>query len=429
MGKKVVILGAGISGLSTGYHLKLKGIDSLILERNESYGGLCDNFTIDGFRFDKFVHFSFTKNKYVMNLFKQSTDYYEHPPLSSNYYKGVWLKHPVQNNLYPLPAKEKVKIIMDFINSPKYEKIKNYQEWLRASYGVYFSENFPEVYTRKYWTVEAKKMNTDWISNRMYRPSLEEILYGAMSQETPNVYYASEMRYPKKGGYKSFLGYIRNFNNIEFNKEVVKIDLKNKIIFLSDGTTEKYDILVSSIPLPEIIKMSLNVPQEILQASQKLSFTSGALVSLGLKKIKPTKDLWLYFYDEDIFPARIYFPHLKSPDNVPEGYYSLQAETYFSAYKPLNMDDTAILDKTIKQLSDVGLFDKEDVIVKDIRKEKYANIIYDHNIHESRKTIHNFLKSNNIFYVGRFGQWAYLWSDQSLVSGKIVADKISKIFV
>lgn len=307
MGKKIVILGAGISGLSTGYHLKLKGIDSLVLEKNESYGGLCDNFTIGGFRFDKFVHFSFTKNKYVMDLFKQSTDYYEHPPLSSNYYRGIWLKHPVQNNLYPLPTNEKVKIIMDFINSPKYEKIKNYEEWLRASYGVYFSKNFPEVYTRKYWTVEAKKMNTDWISNRMYRPSLEEILYGAMSQETPNVYYASEMRYPKKGGYKSFLSFIRRFNNIEFNKEVVKIDLKNKIIFLSNGTTEKYDILVSSIPLPEIVKMSLNVPKEILQASQKLSFTSGALVSLGLKKLDQLKTYGFIFMTKTFFQHEYIF--------------------------------------------------------------------------------------------------------------------------
>ena len=71
-------------------------------------------------------------------------------------------------------------------------------------------------------------MNTSWIENRMYRPKLEEVLYGAMSEDTPTVYYASEMRYPKKGGYKSFLKYMADFNNIEFNKEVVKIDNNNK---------------------------------------------------------------------------------------------------------------------------------------------------------------------------------------------------------
>lgn len=52
-----LILGAGISGLAAGQKLKEEGKNFLILEKNNSYGGLCDNFEIDGFRFDRFVHF------------------------------------------------------------------------------------------------------------------------------------------------------------------------------------------------------------------------------------------------------------------------------------------------------------------------------------------------------------------------------------
>ena len=427
MMNKIVILGAGVSGLSSGYHLKLKGIDSLIFEKNQSYGGLCDNFTIDGFRFDKFVHFSHTQNNYVLKLFSQSSDYYSYIPKSSNYYHGIWLKHPAQNNLYPLNVSEKVKIIIDFINSPKYNQPKNYEEWLRSAFGVYFSRNFPEVYTRKYWTLEAKDLNTSWIENRMYRPKLEEVLYGAMSEDTPTVYYADEMRYPKKGGYKSFLKYMTDFNNIEFNKEVVKIDINNKKIYFQDNTSENYDVLISSIPLPELINMISYIPEEVLQASQMLSFTSGYLVSLGLKRVKSMENLWLYIYDEDILTSRVYFPHLKSPDNVPENFSSLQAEIYFSNFKPLNIDENEIMENTIQQLISIGLFSSEDIIVKDIRQEKYANVIYDHNIQKARKNVHDFLKQQGIFYIGRFGEWAYLWSDQSLISGKIAADKIIKI--
>ncbi|MGB4701096.1 MAG: FAD-dependent oxidoreductase [Syntrophomonadaceae bacterium] len=381
MPNKIVILGAGVSGLSAGYHLKLKGIDSLIFEKNQSYGGLCDNFTIDDFRFDKFVHFSHTRNNYVLELFSQSSDYYSYSPKASNYYHGIWLKHPVQTNLYPLDASEKVRIILDFLSAPKYNQPKNYEEWLRSVYGVYFSKNFPEVYTRKYWTLEAKYLNTSWIENRMYKPKVEEVLYGAMAEDTKIFYYASEMRYPKKGGYKSFLKYIADFNNIQFNKEVVKIDINNKKIYFQDNTSEKYDILISSLPLPELIRMVSYVPEEVMHASQMLSFTSGYLVSLGLKKVRSMENLWLYLYDEDILPSRIYFPHLKSPDNVPENLSSLQAEIYFSNFKPLNMDENEILENTIQQLISIGLFSNEDIIVKDIRQEKYANVIYDHHIH------------------------------------------------
>ena len=126
-------------------------------------------------------------------------------------------------------------------------------------------------------------------------------------------------------------------------------------------------------------------------------------------------------------PSRIYFPHLKSPDNVPENLSSLQAEIYFSNFKPLNIDENELMENTIQQLISIGLFNNEDIIVKDIRQEKYANVIYDHNIQKARKIVHDFLKKQDIFYIGRFGEWAYLWSDQSLMSGKIAADKIFKI--
>ena len=64
-----LIIGAGIAGIASGYELKNNNIDSIILEKNKTWGGLLDNFTIEGFRFDKFVHLSFAKDDYVNNIF------------------------------------------------------------------------------------------------------------------------------------------------------------------------------------------------------------------------------------------------------------------------------------------------------------------------------------------------------------------------
>ena len=55
-----IVLGAGIAGISASYHLKQKGISSTIYEKDSDWGGLCGFFEIDGFRFDRFVHFTFT---------------------------------------------------------------------------------------------------------------------------------------------------------------------------------------------------------------------------------------------------------------------------------------------------------------------------------------------------------------------------------
>jgi protoporphyrinogen oxidase len=422
-----IILGAGIAGITASYELNQNNISSIILEKNNSWGGLLDNFTINGFRFDKFIHLSFTEDNYVNNIFLKTT-LIKHKPLSSNYYKRTWLKHPAQNNLFPLSNKEKELILNDFINRKEknIDEIKNYEEWLRIQYGDYFAENFPMLYTEKYWTLQAKNLETKWVGNRMYKPTFEEVRKGCESDITPNTYYAKEMRYPQKGGYKTFLKPLIEASTILTNNKIVSIDIENKSIYIENGDIYPFDNLISSLPLPEICQLIKNIPKKVMAASKKLNFTSGYLISLGFNKPDIADKLWFYIYDKEILPARVYSPSLKSPDNAPTGCSSLQAELYFNKGNKLNKSDNEILEDTIEKFVEMGLFNKEDLIVKDIRTEKYANVIFDHFIYENRKIVLDFLSANNIISIGRFGEWDYFWSDQSMLSGRNGAHRLIK---
>ena len=420
-----LILGAGISGIAAAYELKKNKLDALILEKNKSWGGLLDNFTIDGFRFDKFIHLSFAKDDYVNDIFYK-TPFIKHNPLSHNYYKGTWLKHPAQNNLFPLDQGEKNLILKDFKKRPekKFSEIKNYEEWLRVQYGDYFTENFPMVYTKKYWTIKANELETKWVGNRLYKPTIEEVEKGCLTDITPNTYYAKEMRYPKQGGYKSFLNPMVDEVTIKTNSNVASINLNKKKVVLSNKKTFIFNNLISSLPLPEICKLIVNIPAVVLNASEKLNYTSGYIVSLGFNKRNIADKLWFYIYDKDILPARVYSPSLKSPDNAPEGCSSLQAEIYFNKGEKFNKSDSDVLQETIEKFIQMGLFKEEDLILKDIRTEKYANVIFDHHIYENRKIVLDYLEKNDIISVGRFGEWDYFWSDQSLLSGRSGALKL-----
>lgn len=416
---EVLILGAGMAGLSAAWHSRQYKRDTLILESRNRWGGLLDHFVIDGFRFDRGVHLAFSSHEEYLDLLKK-TDHFIHYPQPYNYEAGRWLKHPVQNNLFFLPVEEKVEALKSFIERPKSGKIKNYRQWLTGQYGEYIADRFPVRYTKKYWTVSADKLSTDWIGNRLYRPKLDEVLYGAMTDQTPSTYYLPEMYYPKSGGYRSFLNPLREGLAIRTGKKVTQVNSKHKYVECADGSREYYEYLVSSLPLPELITMLDGVPAIIKDNAAGLWATSVALVSLALGKPQAGEHLWFYIYDQGILPARVHAPHLKSGDNVPTGCSSLQFEIYFSRHAPLELSSEELTEHVVSAAVKMNLFTLQELICSDFRVLPYAFVAFDHKMIKRRDMLLQHLKEREIISIGRFGEWDYLWADQCFMSGKKV---------
>lgn len=418
MNNNTIILGAGISGLGAAYSLRQKGETPLVLEKNETYGGLCGCFTIDGFTFDRFVHLSFAKDERVLNIFNTSAKrIITHIPNPYNIYNRKWIKHPAQNNLYPLSAEEKSLIIKDFLSRPnnvETDKIDNYEQWLRIQFGNYFAEHFPMKYTKKYWMCEAKELETRWVGQRIYQPSVEEVIKGSQTADTPVTYYAKEMRYPASGGYRQFFSLLAEGTDIRYGKEVTNIDTTKKTVKTSDNTTYHFTRLISTLPLNLYPSLMPGMPEDIKTAARMLKATSGYHVSIALKTKDIPPYLWWYIYDEDILAARVYSPSLKSPNNAPEGCSSLQMEVYCAENA---FTEQELKERTVGKLIEIGIIKEEDILFTHIGFEAYANVIFDKNIYVCREKVRKYLISQGIEPIGRFGEWGYLWSDQSLLSG------------
>ncbi len=423
--ESIFILGAGVTGLTSSYLLKDK-YKLTILEKKDCLGGLCKSFEIDGFYFDYGAHAAFTKNIRVKKLLEKNVQYDVSISKAMNYKKEKWIKQPVQNNLYPLEIDEKIKIIKDFLLRQDDGNYCSYADWLEKKYGKYFADNYPRLYTKKYWTVKPEVLETKWIGPRMYTPSIEEVLLGSYVEETPDVHYAGEIRYPNKGGFGQFLNRISNIEGVIYNVEIDEINPLEKYLCYN-GEKMKYDRLISTIPLPEIIEKINNVPQAVRSAANNLNYTSLVVVSLGIsrKSIIPNGAKCFYVYDEDMLISRAYSTSAYGSNNAPDGCSTLQAEVYFSKFKPLNMSLEDIKDRVIQEFTELNLIQKEDIVVSDVRMEKYANIVFTPNIYENRKIVHDYLDSCDIYYAGRFGEWDYLWSDQSVLSGMKIADTLS----
>jgi hypothetical protein len=52
----------------------------------------------------------------------------------------------------------------------------------------------------------------------------------------------------------------------------------------------------------------------------------------------------------------------------------------------------------------------------------YANVIFDLERAAALKTVHEYLDDVGIAYCGRYGDWGYMWTDESLISGERAAE-------
>ena len=253
------------------------------------------------------------------------------------------------------------------------------------------------------------------------------MLRGALSDEFYNINYISSVRYPQTGGFQSFLKDLQEEAKINYGFEMAEIDVKKKKVIFRNGFERYYEVLVSTIPLPILVQCIRDCPAEIREAAARLACTSVVLVNLGVKRENLANSHWFYIYNEEILPCRVHFPSEYSAHNAPPGTGSIQAEVYYSRYRPLAMSLENVLEKTIQDLITIGVIAKDDKIPLAVCHDiKHAQVLYHRQHAKNRRAVLGYLEEHEIYCIGRYGEWAYLWSDQSILSGKRLAERLVK---
>ena len=430
---EVAILGAGMAGYGAAHRLQGEGVRPVVFEQRPSHGGHTASYTTKaGFTFDEGPHISFTNDSEVQEIFAEAVGH-EYEALEvefNNYWKGRWIKHPVQTNLNGLPRDLVIEVLKDYFaayHSPADPaSMETFADWLRASYGRTFAENFPMVYGKKYHTADAEEMTTDWLGPRLYQPDPDEVLFGTLVRDTPDVHYVRECRYPTEGGFASYLSRFPDLAELRTGRRVVAVDPARGLVRFADGSAVAAERIVSSLPLPELVPMIEGVPDDVAEASRRLACTTCVVVNLGVAR-EDLSDVHVnYFYDPDISFARVSYPHMLSPRNTPPGHGSIQAEVYFSEkYKPLRQEASELVPVVIRDLQRCGVLrDGDELVEAHALRIPYANVIFDRDRPSAVATVHGFLDDVGIDYCGRYGEWDHIWTDQAFRSGQRAAERV-----
>lgn len=428
---EICVLGTGMAGWGAAYAATQLGKRPILFDKRGHIGGHTASYVYEGgkYTFDEGPHVSFTKDERVRKILADAVGgkYEVLQTKVNNHWKGHWIKHPAQTNLYGLPPELVIKIIGDYVEAKQRppREIRNYEDWLRASFGDTFAETFPMEYTVKYHTTTASNMSTDWIGPRLYQAKLDEILRGALVPATADVHYIDGFRYPTHGGFVSYLKPFMDANQVNLGHEAVSVDPRRKVVRFGNGASVEYSTLVSSVPLPDFVPTIEGTPKDVLDAAARLACTEVVIVNLVVNRADLIDAHWTYFYDRDFFFTRLSTPHLQSPHNVPPGCGSIQAECYYSKkYRPLDRKPDDCIEPVIADLKRCGILrEGDEIMFRNTMHLRYANVIFDLERAEAVKTVHGYLDDLGIGYCGRYGEWIYSWTDESFLSGERAAQK------
>ncbi|MFN9992513.1 MAG: protoporphyrinogen/coproporphyrinogen oxidase, partial [Phycisphaerales bacterium] len=270
---RIVILGAGPTGLGAGYRLKELGYeDFIIVDRHPYIGGLAHSFTDDkGFTWDIGGHVMFSHYKYYDECFDRlmGSEFTLNNRESWVRMFDRWVPYPFQNNVRYLPTDAAYECLSGLIKAQtgrgavkSAADARNFGEFIDAVFGEGIAKHFMRPYNFKVWAYEPEAMNKQWIGERVAVIDIDRALKNVMLGTDdfgwgPN----NQFKFPLKGGtgefYRRFgpvLGLTDDGretpgSHIKMNKRVKSIDADRKVIAFDDGSSERYDTLISTMPL------------------------------------------------------------------------------------------------------------------------------------------------------------------------------------
>ena len=417
--KKILIIGAGITGLSTAYFLKKK---STILEIEKEPGGYCKTIKKDGFIWDYSGHYLHFKSSFVpklMKVFFNRKELLKVKKKTKIFIKDKYIDYPYQQNFYKSSFRDLIVGSISYIFRSRKLKSSNLKNQLLKNYGKFICENFLFPYNEKLYRCNLKKLHPESFGRYLPKINFINIINSIIFKKSITSYNDSFI-VPKKGIFeliKKFLYRVKNKHKILYNAKIRKIDVNKKMIYFQNKSKIKYDVLVNTSPLPVFLKLINKKNIKEYSTNTILTF------NLGFKEKKIPNFHWTYF------PERKYVFHRVGCYSkiYKNKYSSLFVEVSTNGKKKIN--NQMILDKILNQLEQIKIIQsKKNLISYSIIKMKPAYVHVRNKTESSINDLRTQLLKKNIFLVGRYALWKYSSIEDNILESRKISNQINDIY-
>lgn len=437
----IVIVGGGPTGLGAAWRLaELGSTDWLLVETAGYAGGLAASFVDpQGFTWDIGGHVQFSHYDYferAMEDFLGPRGWLNHERESWVWMRDRFIPYPFQYNIHRLPPDDLEKCLTGLrriAGARGKPQLQDFGQWMEATFGTGITDVFMGPYNRKVWAFPPEMMNAAWVGERVAVTDLDRVLRNIASGVDdvswgPN----NTFRFPKRGGtgaiWSACAAQLPN-EKLAFNTTVVRIALDRHEVETADGRVLRYEHLISTLPLTDLIKLS-GAGQFASVAERDLLSSSTNIVGLGMMgRPRPQlkKKCWMYFPEDDCPFYRVTVFSNYSPDNVPDitRHWSLMLEVSESPLKPVAQE--TLVEDVIQGALNTRLIERRGDIASIWRyRARYGYPVPSLDRDEVLAEIIPYFEERDVYSRGRFGMWKYEVSNQdhSFMQGVEVVERL-----
>ena len=427
-----LIIGAGLTGLSTAYHLQqAQGATYDLYEQHATVGGLTRSVQEKGFTFDYTGHFLHSNNEYFSSLLNKLFLAQELQSIKRNAYVFThknFIPYPFQTHITQLPLEVACECIETFVKRSQKTAPKNFKQWLLQAFGKGMCKHFFFPYNKKILSYNLHKAMPEQGGRFVPKTTLKDLLASA-HQSHESIGYNAAFLYPQKGGIQALSNKISTqlLEPVHTHHEVAEIDPYRKIITFTNGTLARYDTLVSTMPLDVLLKKTrFNSASALSQQHVNLVCNTVINVNLGINKPALTDKHWMYFPEKEYSFYRLGCWNAISPTMAPDGTSSLYAEA--SSLYPTQKEITRKILRAKRDMMKFFNFSENDICIEKNLILPHAYVIYNEWRKNYLDKLLNLLSSEfDIHSIGRFGAWKYSSMQEAILDGKHTAEKLSQI--